>query len=124
LKDLADKKQVLADKKSSLPHFTLNVLIQFPIFTSMKSALLILVVAVLSVMFYNRVVSNMPVLHSQPETEYVMDAQVQIEDNCGEDESINANITLLPFSLNGYLSKSLAPTTILGMISLIWQPPK
>jgi hypothetical protein len=90
----------------------------------MKGTFLILVVAMLSVLFYNRVGSHMPVVHSQTVTESVLEAQVQIEDNCPEDEPINANNASLPFSLKRYLSKSVDPSTILGMVSLVWQPPK
>jgi hypothetical protein len=90
----------------------------------MKSTLLILVVFLLSVILYNRISMNFPLLHQQAGTECVVEAKAQIEDNCSEDESINGCNASAPFSFQECLSKTQSPPTILGMVSLLWQPPK
>jgi hypothetical protein len=67
---------------------------------------------------------NIFTLHKQICIEYVMDNFVQIEDHCEEDEPENPDDTFIRTTLKEFISPTLQPYRMLGILSFVWQPPK
>jgi hypothetical protein len=90
----------------------------------MKKTIILLIIALLSVIFYCQTITNLFAFHKQINIEYVMDNFVQIEDHCEEDEFENTGNTFIRTTLKEFISPTLPPGRIFGILSFIWQPPK
>lgn len=77
----------------------------------------------MAVFFYSQTTIITDSLHSFMNTEYFVDASVQIEDNCQEDEITNNNDNSLHKTSEEYLFVTLCPFTK-GITSFVWHPPE
>jgi hypothetical protein len=89
----------------------------------MKRIFIIVCISLLTVFFYSQTTIIADSLHSFMNTEYFVDASVQIEDNCQEDGITNNSSNSFHKISEGYFFVTLYPFTI-GITSFVWHPPE
>ena len=102
--------------------FSVNCFLEF----SMKVAIVILVVTLLSLILCDRTGIILLPGHSPINIESILDTQDQVEDDCAEIESAIIDEKSFPLFAkeDRTFTMTLSPSILPGLVSILWNPPK